>query len=94
MPDHIALFDRALKDRLTILQLYLCVQNTHRLNAHQRTHLTKAVTAALFHFHRSVAVSDLRSKMHLDIRISRHQLAHFLINCGRTAGKASGSRTY
>ena len=93
MPDDISLFDRPLKDGLTVLHRHLCIQNAHRLNPHQRTHLAETVTATLLHRHRSVAVSDLRTKLHRHIRIALHQLAHFLINLPGTARQTAGTGT-
>ena len=93
MPDHISMLDRALKDRLTVLQLYFCIQNTHRLDAHKRSHLTKTVTAALFNVDRSVTVCDLCAKLHFHIRLVCHQLTHLLVHFTGTARQTAGAGT-
>ena len=53
MMNNISMLYCSLKNLFTVFWLYLCIENSKRLNSHQRSHLTKAMTATAFYSNRN-----------------------------------------
>ena len=82
-----------LVDCFAVIHRYLSIEDSHRLDPYQWSHLTETMASALLNFDRSIPMGDLRSETHFYIWIILYHLTDFLINLSGTSCQTAGSCT-